>query len=76
MTPLARYIDHTLLRPDAAAADIERLCAEAKQHQFYAVCVNGCWIEFARHHLEDTDVKVASVAGFPLGAMDGDVKRF
>ena len=76
MTPLPRYIDHTLLRADATAAEIERLCREAKQYQFYAVCVNGSWVELARHCLEGTDVKVASVAGFPLGAMETDVKRF
>ena len=76
MIDLARYIDHTLLRPDAIAADIEQLCREAKQHKFYAVCVNGCWVELARHCLEETDVKVASVVGFPLGAMETDAKRF
>ena len=76
MADLARYIDHTLLKPDATAADIRKLCAEAKQHKLFAVCVNGSWIESARHHLEGTDVKVASVVGFPLGAMETDVKRF
>ena len=76
MTHLARYIDHTLLKPDAIAADIEQLCREARDHNFYAVCVNGSWVELARHCLEDTDVKVASVVGFPLGAMETDVKRF
>ena len=76
MTHLARYIDHTLLKADAVAADIEQLCREAKDHNFYAVCVNGSWVELARHCLEDTDVKVASVVGFPLGAMETDVKRF
>ena len=76
MTDLARHIDHTLLRPDARAADIEQLCREAKEHGFYAVCVNGSWVERARHWLEGADVKVASVVGFPLGAMETDVKRF
>jgi len=73
---LARYIDHTLLRPDAAAKDIERLCAEAREHHFYAVCVTGSRVVQARHFLEDSDVKVATVVGFPLGAMDSDTKRF
>jgi deoxyribose-phosphate aldolase len=76
MTNLARYIDHTLLKADATAADIEKLCREAREHKFYAVCVNGSWVEAARHWLEGTDVKVATVAGFPLGAMEPDVKRF
>ncbi|HEY9510918.1 MAG TPA: deoxyribose-phosphate aldolase [Verrucomicrobiae bacterium] len=78
LTPaeLAAYIDHTLLKPDATARDIEKLCAEAREHKFYSVCVNGGWVDHARALLEDTDVKVACVVGFPLGAMSGDVKRF
>ena len=76
MTDLARYIDHTLLKPDAVVADIRKLCDEAQQHKFHAVCVNGSWVELARHRLEGTDVKVASVVGFPLGTMETDVKRF
>jgi len=73
---LARYIDHTLLRADAAAKDIERLCAEAREHHFYAVCVNGSWVVQARHLLDGSAVKVATVVGFPLGATDSDTKRF
>lgn len=76
MIELRRYIDHTLLRADATAADIEKLCREAKEHAFYAVCLNGSWVELARHSLDGTEVKVASVAGFPLGAMETDAKRF
>jgi deoxyribose-phosphate aldolase len=76
MMHLARYIDHTLLKADATAGDVEQLCREAKEHKFYAVCINGTWVELARHFLEDADVKVASVVGFPLGAMETDVKRF
>ncbi len=73
---LAAYIDHTLLKADAVAKDIERLCAEAREHRFYSVCVNGSWAELARHCLEDSEIKVVSVIGFPLGAVSGDVKRF
>ena len=73
---LARCIDHTLLRADAVAKDIERLCAEAREHRFYAVCVNGSWVVQARHLLDGSAVKVATVVGFPLGAMDSDTKRF
>ena len=73
---LARYIDHTWLKPDARAQDIERLCAEARAHGFYSVCVNGARVELALHLLEGSDVKLASVVGFPLGAMETDVKRF
>lgn len=73
---LARTIDHTLLRADASARDLERLCAEARTHAFYAVCVNPCRIELCRYCLEESDVKVATVVGFPLGAMDTDAKRY
>ena len=73
---LAAYIDHTLLKADATAKDIEKLCAEARENQFYSVCVNGSWVGQARHFLEGTGVKVASVVGFPLGAMSSDAKRF
>jgi deoxyribose-phosphate aldolase len=73
---LAACIDHTLLKADATAKDIEKLCAEARENRFYSVCVNGSWVGQARHFLEGTGVKVACVVGFPLGAMSGDVKRF
>ena len=73
---LARYLDHTLLKPDATARDIEQLCAEARQHGFHAVCVNGSRVLQARHYLEDSTVKVVAVVGFPFGAMDADAKRY
>jgi len=73
---LASYIDHTLLKADATAADIEKLCAEALENKFFSVCVNGSWIAKAQHLLDGSDVKVAGVVGFPLGAMSGDTKRF
>jgi deoxyribose-phosphate aldolase len=73
---LARYIDHTLLKPDATRLDIESLCAEAGRHGFFAVCVQGCRVLEARHFLEGTDVQTSCVVGFPLGASDSDAKRF
>jgi deoxyribose-phosphate aldolase len=73
---LAKFIDHTLLKADATGGDIEKLCGEARRYRFYSVCVNGSRVELARAFLEDCDVKVASVVGFPLGAMESDVKRF
>lgn len=73
---LARYIDHTLLKPEASLKDIERLCAEAREHGFYAVCVNGSRVVQASHFLADGDVKVSAVVGFPLGAADTDTKRY
>lgn len=75
-TELARFIDHTLLKPDATAHDIEKLCAEAREFNFYSVCVNGSRVVQARYLLEETTVKVCCVIGFPLGAMAADVKRF
>ncbi len=73
-TDLARFIDHTLLRPDAVAADIDRLCAEAAEYRFAAVCVNPTWVRRAADNLRGTDVAVASVVGFPFGATPGDIK--
>ncbi|MFN0068090.1 MAG: deoxyribose-phosphate aldolase [Limisphaerales bacterium] len=67
--PLARFIDHTLLKPEATAVDIRRLCAEALEHGFAAVCVNGSRVPLAAALLAGSAVKIAAVAGFPLGAM-------
>ena len=74
--PLGSYIDHTNLRPNATAGDIEKLCTEAIEHQLFAVCLNGCWVQHAWNHLADTDVSIATVVGFPLGANDSDSKRY
>ena len=76
MSDLAKFIDHTLLKPDATRAQIEALCAEAAEHNFSTVCVNGSRVELAYSLLEDSDVQVATVVGFPLGAMEADVKRY
>lgn len=73
---LARYIDHTVLKAQATAADIDKLCREALAHNFYSVCVNGCRLVQARFLLEDSPIKIATVVGFPLGATDPDVKRY
>lgn len=63
-----KYIDHTLLKADATADQIERLCAEAKEYDFASVCVNPCHVALCYNLLKDTDVKVCTVIGFPLGA--------
>lgn len=73
---LALYIDHTLLKPDATLPDIEKVCAEAREFGFWSVCVNGSRVAEARHFLEGSEVRVACTVGFPLGAMDPDVKRY
>ena len=76
MHELAPYLDHTLLKPDATRAQIEQLCTEAAEHQFAAVCVNGSRVELAHSLLEESNVQVCTVVGFPLGAMEADVKRY
>jgi deoxyribose-phosphate aldolase len=73
---IATYIEHTLLKPDATAAAIEKLCAEARQYGFLGVCVNGAWVRHARLCLQGSSVKVVSVVGFPLGATSTAVKQF
>ncbi len=65
---LGPYIDHTLLKPTATPLDIIHLCQEAKKHQFYAVCVNSCYVSLAKKELQETAIKIAAVVGFPLGA--------
>lgn len=76
MMKLNEYIDHTLLKPDATADMIRRLCEEAVAHRFAAVCINPCYLELAVHLLAGTGVKVATVIGFPLGATLPAVKAF
>ncbi len=71
---LASYIDHTLLKPEAEQAQIEKLCDEAVENRFFAVCVNSRWTEFCARRLRGTGVKVAAVVGFPLGAMATRIK--
>ena len=71
-----QYVDHTLLKAVATKKDIEKLCNEAKEYEFYSVCVNGANVADAYKQVKDTNVKVAAVIGFPLGAMATDVKVF
>jgi deoxyribose-phosphate aldolase len=71
---IARVIDHTLLKPDATAAEIRQLCAEAREQRFFAVCVNPTWVEVAHQELRGAGVKVCAVVGFPLGAAHPETK--
>ena len=71
---LAKLIDHTLLKPDATKDDVKRLCEEAKKYGFWSVCVNPTYVSLATDILGDSDVKVCSVVGFPLGANTPEVK--
>ena len=74
---IARIIDHTLLKPDASRAQIEQLCAEARQYRFKSVCVNSVWVTTCAELLAETpEVLVCTVIGFPLGATLPEVKAF
>lgn len=64
----AKYVDHTLLKADASFLDIQLLCEQAIENEFFSVCVNPFFIKYAKHHLFNSDVKVCTVIGFPLGA--------
>ncbi len=72
----AKYIDHTLLKPDATRDDIIALCNEAKTHHFASVCVNPHFVKLCATMLRNTDVKVCTVVGFPLGASATRVKVY
>lgn len=73
---IADFIDHTNLKATATWADIKKLCGEAKEFGFYAVCVNGCHVPMAKQELDGSQVKLAAVIGFPLGAMSTGAKVF
>lgn len=73
---LAKMIDHTLLKPDATGDMIDTLCQEAKEYNFASVCINPNWVSRSYEILKNTDVKVCTVIGFPLGATTKEVKAF
>jgi deoxyribose-phosphate aldolase len=73
---VAGMIDHTLLKPDATRADIDKLCREASEFHFATVCVNPTWVARCASLLRGTGVGVCSVVGFPLGATTADVKHY
>jgi deoxyribose-phosphate aldolase len=73
---LNRFIDHTLLRPEATADDIRRICIEAGENDFFSVCVNTHFVPLVSREVAGTGVKVCSISGFPLGAVDSKVKAF
>lgn len=70
----AKMIDHTILKPEATKDDVKRLCQEAAEYGFYSVCVNSSFVYYCAQLLKDSDVKVCTVVGFPLGAMSTDGK--
>jgi deoxyribose-phosphate aldolase len=71
---IAALIDHTLLKPEATAADIRKVCAEARHYGFASVCVNPYWVRLVAGELAGSPVKVCSVVGFPLGASATEIK--
>lgn len=73
---ISKYIDHTILKADVKKEEIKKICDEAKEYGFFSVCVNGSNVAFAYNELKETDVKVAAVVGFPLGAMTAEAKAF
>lgn len=73
---LANYIDHTLLKPDASQQAIEQLCEEAVRFGFHSVCVHSYWVSRCQALLNHTQVKIAAVVGFPLGAQMSEVKAY
>jgi deoxyribose-phosphate aldolase len=73
---IAKAIDHTVLKADALTEDIRNLCLEAKEYNFASVCVNPFYVPLCSRMLENSDVKVCTVIGFPLGANESTTKRF
>jgi len=74
--PLNKYFDHTILKADATSAQVDELCREALKYDFYSVCVNSCYVSKCSQMLKESDVKIAAVVGFPLGACTTKSKAF
>lgn len=72
----AKFFDHTILKPEAAEAQVDKICGEALEHGFASVCVNQYYTKFVSEKLKGSDVKVCTVVGFPLGMSDTRVKAF
>ena len=73
---LNKFIDHTILKPETTQEQVEKILSEAKEYDFASVCVNPTWVSLAADSLKDSDVKVCTVIGFPLGANTSAVKAF
>ncbi|MBP3848048.1 deoxyribose-phosphate aldolase [bacterium] len=76
MQDLNKYIEHTLLKQDASEKDLIKLFEEAKENKFLGVCINPCYVKQAKENLKNTDIKIVTVIGFPLGANTTEVKVF
>lgn len=73
---VAKYIDHTMLNPDATKNQIKKLCDEAKKYKFASVCVNPYYVKYASEELRGTDIDITCVVGFPLGSNLSQIKKF
>jgi deoxyribose-phosphate aldolase len=73
---MAKFIDHTILKPEASEEKVRQICKEALEYEFASVCINPCNVELAFKLLKDSNVKVCTVIGFPLGATTSAVKAF
>ncbi len=73
---ISNYIDHSLLSPAATERDIIELCEAAKEHYFYSVCLNSCYVSLAHQFLNESDIKICAAIGFPLGASSTETKVF
>jgi deoxyribose-phosphate aldolase len=73
---LNKFIDHTALKPETTLKQIEKLCGEAREHDFFSVCVNSYYVKKSFELLNGSSVKVCTVVGFPLGASTMETKRF
>ncbi|MBS4535437.1 deoxyribose-phosphate aldolase [Clostridium sp. D2Q-14] len=76
MDNIASIIDHTILKPDTKKEQVKKICDEAKENNFASVCVNPYYVGYAAEQLNNSDVKVTSVIGFPLGSTFSEVKAF
>ncbi|MDO9153681.1 MAG: deoxyribose-phosphate aldolase [Paludibacter sp.] len=76
LAELAKYIDHTLLKPDSTEEQFDQLCKEALMYKFKSVCVNSSWVSYVSKKLRGSGILVCSVVGFPLGGMDSRSKAF
>ncbi len=76
MENLNKYIEHTLLKQDAQRADLIKLFEEAVQYKFLGVCINPCYVKLAKEYLKESEVKIVTVIGFPLGANTTETKIF
>lgn len=76
MENLNKYVEHTLLKQDALNSDFIKLFDEAREYKFLGVCINPCYVKMAKDYLKDTDVKIVTVIGFPLGANTTETKIF